>query len=210
MSSHRPGIHTGEEFGATERNLKRKRDEELAQYSGRNGQEETVYRDKSGRKMDMVSEYMKQKTSTEVQKKALEEAQQEWGKGTVQKQDRAERARDFEELRNEPFARSINDPKLERMRKEVVRDGDPMAEYFQMKKEKAQASSKIDPSTGRSTSNKPIYRGPNPTPNRFNIRPGYRWDAIDRSNGFEKRMLTKMNEKSAFNEDDYKWRVSDL
>jgi hypothetical protein len=57
---------------------------------------------------------------------------------------------------------------------------------------------------------KPLYSGPTPPPNRFHIRPGYRWDAIDRGNGFENMLLKKMSDKNSFKEDEYRWAVADM
>ena len=57
---------------------------------------------------------------------------------------------------------------------------------------------------------KPIYQGPPPPPNRFGILPGYRWDGVDRSNGYEKKFFERINAKKALQEESYKWSVEDL
>lgn len=57
---------------------------------------------------------------------------------------------------------------------------------------------------------KPRYKGPAPPPNRFNILPGYRWDGVDRSNGFEKKRYERMADKRAAQEAAYKWSVEDM
>lgn len=56
----------------------------------------------------------------------------------------------------------------------------------------------------------PQYSGPEPLPNRYGIRPGYRWDGVDRSNGFEKRIVEMKNNTKATEEIAYKWSVEDL
>jgi pre-mRNA-splicing factor CWC26 len=170
--------------------------------------QETIYRDKRGRKLDMLTEFMRQQEVVEGKKQKIEEAQYEWGKGAVQKQAAVDAVKELEEIAQEPFARTIDDPKLEKIKKSQIRDGDPMAEYFMKKVEKSQ----IDPELGVRTSRtgKPLYSGPNPTPNRFALRPGYRWDAVDRGNGFEHRILTKQSEKMSYKDEEYKYSVSDL
>lgn len=56
---------------------------------------------------------------------------------------------------------------------------------------------------------RPTYKGSFP-PNRFSIRPGYRWDGIDRSNGFEQSWFAREANKVAIAEVAYKWSVEDM
>ena len=57
---------------------------------------------------------------------------------------------------------------------------------------------------------KPTYKGPPPKPNRYGIRPGYRWDGIDRGNGFEDRLLTSVHSRGRKKEEAYKWSSADM
>lgn len=93
-------------------------------------------------------------------------------------------------------AKSEKDTDMELRGRQMA--GDPMLEYFKQKeREKLGATEK------------PTYRGPYP-PNRFNIRPGYRWDGVDRSNGYEKKLIDKQVSKKASEEESYRWATRDL
>lgn len=87
---------------------------------------ETVYRDKSGRKVDLKLEKMK-KEQEERKKQEEQEARMEWGRGLVQSREREERARQLNELSNAPFARYADDRQLNEDLKQKSRWGDPMA-----------------------------------------------------------------------------------
>ena len=94
-----------------------------------------------------------------------------------------------------------------------------MAEYISSKRGRQNTSQQQDQqdpqqqssiSSNKLKKSKPLYNGPAAIPNRFHIRPGYRWDAIDRGNGFESVLLKKISSKTSFREDEYKWSVSDM
>jgi pre-mRNA-splicing factor CWC26 len=205
-SGHYAGLQTGETFGKTERQLHETNQKLLtnADKTLSGAYAETVYRDKSGKKVDMLEEYMRKEALTQGKQAKILAAQQEYGRGTAQKEQMIDKLRELEEIAQEPFARTIDDPKLELWKKEQLREGDPMAAYFLKKKDKD--ASARDP--GKPS--KPIYRGPNAPVNRFGLRPGYRWDGIDRGNGFENKVLNKGSEKISNKEDEYLWSVADM
>jgi pre-mRNA-splicing factor CWC26 len=208
-TGHYAGVQSSESFAFNEKILRGERENEInelnTKFSGQNA--ETVYRDKHGKKLDMLSEFMRQQSNEENKKQKLEQAQYEWGLANVQKKEAVEALKELEQISSEPFARTIEDPRLEAMKKNELRDGDPMAEYFRTKKSKTDSTSKNNKTN---IPNKPQYNGPGMIPNRFGIKPGYRWDAIDRGNGFEKKLLVMMSDKKSFKEDEYKWSVADL
>ena len=115
-----------------------------------------------------------------------------------------EKAKELADMANQPFARRDDDAQLEVHRKSILREGDPMADYFQ---EKAAKSKKKE---SKGVPSKPVYKGPSAPLNRFRIAPGYRWDGIDRGNGFENLVLSSGNKQAANEEYEHRWYVSDM
>ncbi|XP_077402535.1 BUD13 homolog isoform X2 [Vanacampus margaritifer] len=160
---------------------------------------QTVFRDKSGKKRDLESEREEQKRKA-GEKAAKDEKYAQWGKGLAQGQMEQQRLEDAVREAQKPLARNRDDEDLDRMLREQVRDGDPMAAMLRRKKERKTHGVK----------EKPQYRGPPPPPNRFNLLPGYRWDGVNRSNGFEQKRYTRIADKKALQEEAYKWSVEDM
>lgn len=155
---------------------------------------------KSGKIRNLVEEQEQQRKKQEEEDKKKEQYSK-WGKGLKQIEDINEKiAEDLHEM-NKPLARYADDEDLERYLKEQEREGDTMLPYIKKKKKKEAVAS------GKPT--KLMYEGEF-MPNRFGIRPGYRWDGVDRSNGYEKKWFEVQNAKKAQQEDAYKWSTDDM
>jgi hypothetical protein len=66
-SGHLAGLQSGDAFGSKERSIKAVRDQELAKSDPKlsGADAETTYRDKKGKKLDMLSEFMRQQAVQE-------------------------------------------------------------------------------------------------------------------------------------------------
>lgn len=161
----------------------------------------TVIRDrKTGkiRNFEQEIEYQRKKQEEEEKNK---EKYSRWGKGLVQVQNREYQLQEELHEMSKPLARYADDEDLERYLKEQEREGDPMLQYLRNKKRKtAVKEGKVF---------KPEFEGQF-MPNRFGIRPGHRWDGVDRSNGYEKKWFEVQNAKRAQQEDTYKWSTEDM
>eukprot|EP00076_Gallus_gallus_P033438 XP_024998976.1 BUD13 homolog isoform X12 [Gallus gallus] len=160
---------------------------------------ETIFRDKSGRKRDLVQERLEQQQKDEA-KSERDEQYARWGRGLAQGRQQQQNVEDAIKEMQKPLARYIDDEDLDRMLREQEREGDPMAEFIRKRKAKESKEKK----------EKPRYSGPAPPLNRFNIWPGHRWDGVDRSNGFEQQFFARMANKKAVQELAYKWSIEDM
>ncbi|XP_055624835.1 BUD13 homolog [Toxorhynchites rutilus septentrionalis] len=181
----------------------RERENELfdsmsAEVSGRFAK--TRVREKSGKRRDVEEELRK-----EFEKRKRDEKKKEvytrWGKGVKQVEDYKTQLEEAAHEMSKPLARYANDEDLDDYLKKQERDGDPMLNYMRSKKKDK------DRQEGRPE--KPLYKG-SFADNRFGIRPGYRWDGVDRSNGFEKKWFEMMSKKKAVEEEAYKYSVEDM
>ena len=191
------GLQTADQVTAQ---LKRKEVEEQRRFledgddhSGKG--KETIYRDASGR---IINVQMKR---AEARKKAEEAAakeasQLEAQKGDVQRAEQEKRREQLSEAKSMPVARYADDVWLNEDLKQKQRWNDPAAGFLEQKKE------------GKSVSGKPFYKGPS-APNRYGVRPGHRWDGVDRGTGFEREYFAARNRRANLKNLDYAWQMDE-
>lgn len=162
----------------------------------------TIYRDKDGRKIDIKLEQLKKRRADEERMEQIEKYM-EWGKGLKQQKDLREKVADDMVEMSKPLARYVDDKDYDKRLKDTMRLEDPMLNFFMSNKND---DNQEDVDHGK----KNIYNISHQSMNRFNIKPGYRWDGVDRSNGFEKRRFESLAESKAFNKELYMWSVEDM
>ncbi|ODN98506.1 pre-mRNA-splicing factor CWC26 [Cryptococcus wingfieldii CBS 7118] len=154
----------------------------------------TVYRDASGRVIDM-QQLKEEEKRAEEEERRKEAEKKEWTKGLQQRREREERARLEREMADADVGRTKDDVRMNNDMKDEERWNDPAAAFLTKRKKKGPR--------------RPKYQGPW-TPNRFGIPPGFRWDGVDRSNGFEKKFFQAQNTRARNEYEHNQWSVEDM
>ena len=171
--------------------------------------EETIYRDATGRRID-VSMKRAEARAAELEKIKAERKEKENAMGDVQRAEKEARKEDLENAKFLNFARTADDEDLNEHQKEQVRWDDPMAQYIAKKRaEEAPVKSRSEGNEGRAkVQQAKVYPGAAP-PNRYGIKPGWRWDGVDRGNGFEKDWFQARSRKDRNEKLSYQWQMDE-
>ncbi|KAJ4305420.1 Pre-mRNA-splicing factor cwc26 [Kalmusia sp. IMI 367209] len=194
-SGARAGLQTAEQVAAA---VKKKQDEEkrmAAETAKQGGAGETIYRDASGRIINVAMKRAEaRKKAEEEERKKLEKERA--ARGDVQNAEAERRKQQLKDAKGMTIARYADDAELNDELKEQGRWNDPAAGFLRKKK------------AGRSITGKPLYQGAF-QPNRYGIRPGHRWDGVNRGNGFESEWFKSRNRKANIEKMEYAWQMDE-
>jgi len=202
-SGHKAGLQHYKDFNKSEKKIQERKRKDAKKMVDKYGMGETVYRDKDGKKDVNID--MDGKSKEEIQL----DAQRCLNQGKVQKTAQVAMAKEMAILQNSTFARRQDDERLEELRKNEIRKDDPMARYARNQNNNSNRKNSQNHQQQQQQI-KSMYKGPPPKANRFGIRPGYRWDGVDRGNGFEDKVLAKKFSTNRKKEEAYRWSSADM
>ncbi|GKU03091.1 pre-mrna-splicing factor cwc26 [Fusarium langsethiae] len=198
------GTHAGLQSAATvSAQLKRRQKEEREEFEKHRKsakEEETVYRDATGRRIDISMKRAEaRRAAAEADEK--ERLAKEALKGDVQLEEARKRREKLQDAKLMSFARTVDDKEMNQEMKEQDRWNDPMMQFMSEKKDSGKGQ-------GKKSKRKPVYTGAAP-PNRYGIKPGYRWDGVDRGNGFEAERFKAINRRERNKGLSYSWQMDE-
>mgnify|MGYP005847202911 CR=1 FL=1 len=202
-SGHVAGLQQAQEFSRAEKTIQAKRKKEAQVMVDDHGVGDTVYRDEQGRR-NAPTDDNRQNLDQAAKERMVQQQKFYLNQGKRQQKQQEMLMQEQEQLKHSSFARSVQDTDLENIRKNALREGDPMASY------QSQQQEPTGTHTGISKKQRPFYKGPPAPPNRFQIKPGYRWDGVHRGNGFEEKLLASQAGAKRQQEEAYRWSSADM
>lgn len=192
------GLQTAAAVSAQLRRRRREEQEEFERHRKHATEEDTVYRDATGKRIDIsMKREEARRAAAEAERK---EAQaKEDLKGPVQLEEARKRRELLEDAKLMSFSRTADDEDINRKMKEEERWNDPMMHFM---------SSRKTGNKDKSSKRGPNYAGAAP-PNRYGIKPGYRWDGVDRGNGFEGTRFKAINRRERHMGLEYSWQLDE-
>ncbi|KAI1461823.1 Pre-mRNA-splicing factor of RES complex-domain-containing protein [Annulohypoxylon moriforme] len=207
------GTHAGlQSASAISAQLAARRAAERSAFSSSSSHKEaeTIYRDATGRRVDVSLKRAELRRAAQ-EAAAAEEAKKEALKGDVQVEAARRRREELEDAKVMAVARHADDLDLNREMKEQVRWGDTMAQFIEPRGGSGGGNGGGGASAGgakRKIKGKPTYQGAW-APNRYGIKPGYRWDGVDRGNGFEAERFKAINRRERNKGLEYSWQMDE-
>ncbi|KAG5986846.1 hypothetical protein E4U52_008210 [Claviceps spartinae] len=198
------GTHAGLQTASTvSAQLERRTHEERAQFElhKRSAKENgTVYRDGTGRRVNLSTKRAEaKKIAADAADKEAEVIQALRGK--IQLEEAKKRTEQLKDARFIPFARTADDENLNKDLKERARWDDPALHFRDEGKHRVEKAR-------QGSMRRPFFTGAAP-PNRYGIKPGYRWDGVDRGIGFEAGRFRAINRRDALRNLDYSWQLDE-
>ncbi|KAI1302749.1 Pre-mRNA-splicing factor of RES complex-domain-containing protein [Xylaria venustula] len=200
------GTHAGLQTGAAvSAQLAARRAAERAEYEkstdgkGKAKEAETIYRDATGRRVDVSMKRAELRREAEEAARKREEAELAL-RGDVQIEEARRRREALDDAKVMAVARHADDEEMNAEMKGRVRWGDTMAAFVKPKDDGSGKGGR------RGAKGRPVYKGAW-APNRYQIPPGYRWDGVDRSNGFEAERFKAINRRERNKDLDYSWQM---
>ncbi|KAI1749476.1 Pre-mRNA-splicing factor of RES complex-domain-containing protein [Xylaria castorea] len=205
------GTYAGLQTGATvSAQLARRRAAERAEYERSGGAQhkdaETIYRDATGRRVDVSMKRAELRREAEEAARRREEAELAL-RGDVQVEDARRRREALDDAKVMGVARHADDEDMNAEMRAQVRWGDTMAAFVKPRDDGGGGGGAAA-GKGRRIKGRPVYKGAW-APNRYQIPPGYRWDGVDRSNGFEAERFKAINRRERNKDLDYSWQMDE-